>query len=163
MTSTVAITADGILRHEIGHEVILQGKKLLTSLSTQYNIAVLTDEPHADLLDHWLTTEGFPPIFYVMPKEIGDPTAGPGRKLQLTRLVGMGCTVDLVIESDPTISAHLMGQGYTVLHMLHPRYTRPEHRPDWDRAVRPWNSITTEVDRLRILRTTDARLRPIDE
>lgn len=159
---TIAIVADGIIRAHIGHAPIPGGKILALALAQSYKLAILTDEDNVDLLDHWLVHEGFPPDTYLTCRHPGDPDSGPGRLRQIQRLRRLGCVIDYVLESDPTISAHLMGEGIPVLHYLHPAYAHPNFRPDADRTITPWAELEQEVDRLRELRNTDPRLRPAD-
>lgn len=156
---TIAITVDGVLRAEVGQTMIPAGKFMTLALADDFNIALLLDDDKINHLEGWLLSEGFPITRYLLGKEVGDPDGGQGRALQLQRLATMGCAIEAVIEPDPEISAHLMGQGYTVLHYMHPTYSRPEFRPDWDGSIRPWDQIEAEAIRLRALRAADARIR----
>jgi hypothetical protein len=76
---------------------------------------------------------------------------------QLSRLRQAGCHVELLIEPNPQIAAHVMSRGTGVLNYLHPNYSSPRFRPDYRETVTPWSELVDEVERQRALREEDQR------
>ncbi len=153
MSRTIAFAINGIARADIGGHPSPHARTLLHALADErYRLAALHDDAHSDTVARWLATEGFPTVHYYQGRAIGDPDGPQRRALQLRRLVQQGCTIDFVLECDPTNSAYLMGQGHRILHLMNPPFARPEFRPDYDGTMRPWDEIVTSTDHLRELR-----------
>lgn len=162
MTATVGIVVEGVMRRDVGEGVIPQGQRLYWGLMESYKVALLTDCDHLDLgvVEYWLKVNGFNKHAYVMPVSLLDPEdPGERRMQQISRLRRAGCAVELLIEPDPVIAAHVMGNGIGVLNYLHPNYSNPRFRPDYQETVTPWNSLVDEVERQRVMRGDDPRPR----
>lgn len=159
MTATAAITVTGVLRAEIGQGVIQSGARLYTGLITGFHtVALLTDDTDVDPVNHWLATNGFREHNYVVSARVDDPEdPGELRLHQISRLRALGSSVDLVVEPNPQVAAHLLANGITVASFLHASYSRPHFRPDYTHTVRPWDALTAEVERQRTLRASDSR------
>lgn len=50
-----------------------------------------------------------------------------------------------------------MANGIGVLNYLHPNYSNPRFRPDYQDTVTPWSELVGEVERQRALREEDQR------
>ncbi|MFE4681593.1 hypothetical protein ACFRNJ_12245 [Streptomyces sp. NPDC056721] len=158
MTATVAIVIEGVLQREVGNAVIGQGQRLYWGLMEAYNVALLTDETNLELVQHWLRVNGFNKHPYLIPQNLKDPQDPAERRMrQVSRLRAAGCNVELVIEPNPQIAAHLMANGIGVLNYLHPNYSNPRFRPDYQDTVTPWSELVGEVERQRALREDDPR------
>lgn len=159
MTATAAISITGVLQQEIGQGVLQTGARLYSGLLTSFTaVALLTDETDVDPVNHWLKTNGFRQHSYLIPARVDDPEHEGERRLrQISRLRQYGCSVELVVEPDPEVTAHLLAGGLTVASWLHPSYSRPHFRPDYTHSVRPWDALTAEVERQRTLRAGDSR------
>jgi hypothetical protein len=158
MTATVAIVIEGVLGRNVGDGVIDQGQRLYVGLMQTYRVALITDRSDIEAVQYWLRINGFDKHPYLMTANLKDPDdPGERRMRQISRLRQAGCSVELLIEPDPLVAAHVMGNGVAVLNYLHPNYSNPRFRPDYKETVTPWNAIAEEVDRQRALREEDDR------
>ncbi len=158
MSATVAIVIDGVLSREVGEGVIPQGQRLYWGLMESYRVALITDRTDVEPVKHWLLVNGFNKHPYLMPSQVTDPEdPGERRMRQISRLRQAGCNVELVIEPDPKVAAHVMASGVGVLNYLHPNYSSPRFRPDYHETVTPWSALVDEVERQRALHAEDKR------
>lgn len=158
MTATVAIVLEGVLRREVGEGTIGQGVRLYAGLMETYKVALITDNDDVDQVKHWLRVNGLSKHAYLIPPALKDPEDPAERRMaQISRLRQAGCTVELLIEPNPLIAAHVMKQGIAVLNYLHPSYANPRFRPDFREEVTPWSELVVEVERQRALREEDQR------
>ncbi|RZU35991.1 hypothetical protein EV284_3474 [Streptomyces sp. BK022] len=158
MTATVAIVIEGVLMREVGDAVITQGQRLYWGLMESYKVALITDDTDVEPVQHWLKVNGFNKHPYLIPAHLKDPEDEGQRRLkQISRLRQAGCNVELVIEPNPQIAAYLMAHGIGVLNYLHPNYSNPRFRPDYQDTVTPWSELVGEVERQRALREEDPR------
>jgi hypothetical protein len=158
MSATVAIVIEGVLSREVGEGVITQGQRLYFGLMESYTVALLTDRTDTEAVKHWLKVNGLDKHPYLIPATIKDPQDPAARRMQqISRLRQAGCNVELLIEPDPKVAAHAMGNGVAVLNYLHPNYSNPRFRPDYKETVTPWAEMDAEVERLRALREEDPR------
>lgn len=158
MTATVAIVIEGILSREIGEGVITQGQRLYFGLMESYRVALISDRTDTEAVTYWLKVNGFDKHPYLIPAHLKDSEDPAERRMQqISRLRQAGCHVDLLVEPDPKVAAHVMGNGIAVLNYLHPNYSNPRFRPDYRETVTPWSELDAEVERLRALREEDTR------
>lgn len=158
MSATVAIVIEGVLSREVGEGVIPQGQRLYWGLMESYRVALITDRSDTDAVKHWLTVNGFDKHPYLITTHLKDPEDPADRRMQqISRLRQAGCHVDLLIEPDPKVAAHVMSNGVGVLNYLHPNYSNPRFRPDYKETVTPWAALVDEVERQRALREEDQR------
>ncbi|MDX3260753.1 hypothetical protein PV336_16150 [Streptomyces sp. MI02-2A] len=158
MSATVAIVIEGVLAREVGEAVITQGQRLYWGLMEAYNVALVSDSENPEATKHWLKVNGFnkhPYITFTQPADPEDPAER--RMRHISRLRQVGCNVELLIEPDPQIAAHVMANGVGVLNYLHPNYSNPRFRPDYQEIVTPWSALVDEVERQRALREEDTR------
>lgn len=76
------------------------------------------------------------------------------RLAQINRLRRSG-PINFVIEPDPKVAAALLAAGLPALLYLHPQFTVPSWRPDYNGALRPWDDLVTETDRQESLRADE--------
>jgi hypothetical protein len=158
VTATVAIVIEGVLSKEVGEAVIHQGQRLYWGLMETYRVALITDHTDVEPVKHWLRVNGFNKHPYLIPANLRDPEDPAERRMrQISRLRQAGCNVELLIEPDPEIAAHVMANGVGVLNYLHPNYSSPRFRPDYQESVTPWSALVDEVERQRALREEDQR------
>jgi hypothetical protein len=158
VTATVAIVVEGVLAKEVGQAVIHQGQRLYWGLMETYKVALITDDTDIEPVNYWLRVNGFNKHPYITPAKLRDPEdPGERRMQQISRLRQAGCSVELLIEPDPTIAAHVMAHGVAVLNYLHPNYASPRFRPDYKETVTPWSVLREEVERQQALREEDQR------
>lgn len=158
MTSTTVIVVEGVLRQNIGDGVIRQGQRLYHGLKETSKIAVVSNSLQHQQVERWLLLNGFTDHPYFYGADVTDPWEVGGTRLrQIQHLREGGNFVELVVEPDPDIAARLMSEGLSVAAFLHPKYTRPEFRPDWSGEVKPWDTLVAEVERQEAMRVLDKR------
>ena len=102
-----------------------------------------TDRDDDDL---WLHSEGMRDHQEVVEDTPGFLRGGDHLLSQIDYLLGRGQEVSIVIDADPDNIARVMHRGVTALLFCHPKFSRPEFRPDYQHQVRPWDSIVQEIE-----------------
>lgn len=162
MSSTVAITVDGVLRHPRTRAANLQGMLLYNALATTNRLALLTSTDEDT--DWFLKFNGLTEHAFVMPEVLSDgPTSADRRIAQVGRLRQQGCAVESVIDPDPEVAAALYENGIPVMLYLHPQYTQPSFRPDYKSVAKPWDSLVSAVDYQIQLRTNTVEKDPLED
>lgn len=143
MAGLVAITLDGVLRADVGGTPIPEGFNLYQSLLGMYRVCVVLDgnDTTSDAL--WLRKEGIRDYAQLHQRRPLD-----GRVDQYRRLMALGA-VELVIDGDPEAVAGALELGLTAMLFAHPRAHRPEWRPDYERAPKPWDVLVARVEETR--------------
>lgn len=158
MTATVAVVLEGVIAREVGEGTIPQGLRLYAGLMEIYKVALITDREDVEVVRHWLRVNGLDKHPYLITTDLKDPLdPGERRMAQISRLRRAGCAVELLIEPNPQVAAHVMRQGIAVLNYLHPNYSNPRFRPDFREEITPWSDLVEEVERQRALREQDQR------
>lgn len=160
--SITVLVVEGVLRQETGDGVIGPGKILYQALAEIGKVALVSNSLHEDKVEYWLRINGFRDHEYLFPARTDDPFEVGGTRLkQVQSVTATQHSIDFVVEPDPEIAARLMHDGVPTMLFLHPRYARPEFRPDWEEKVTPWDTLVAEVESQTLLRTADKR--PHDE
>lgn len=158
-STTIVIVVEGVLKQNSGESVIPQGMRLYHSLKDHAKVALVSNSLNEEVVEHWLKVNGFTDHVHFIGASVTDPfEVGGTRKRQLSALREYNNVVEMVIEPDPEVAAILMEEGYTVAAFLHPRYSRPEFRPDYVAEVTPWESLVAEVERQAELKASDKRV-----
>lgn len=164
--SAVAITVEGVLRRMSGGQQIPAGIDLYYGLATRAKLVLLSEDSAPDRgsliptpLEHWLLIEGMKEHSRVLYTDVvGRALEAPAaREMQVNQARNQGYSVDLVIDPDPAVAAHLITLGYNVLLFCHAQYSVPAWRPDYRHAPVPWDVLAQRVDDEALLRATDAR------
>ncbi len=161
MTRTAVIVIEGVLQAYQGKAPIQAGILLYHGLKETFNLALVSDATDQEKIDYWLNLHGFSMHSYLFPALVTDPESPVERRMaQVGRIRQAGCSVDLMIEPDPQISAAGLRAGITMLNYLHPLYARPEYRPDYEGRLKPraWDELMKETRRQERLKVADQRL-----
>ena len=159
MTATAVIVVEGVLKQNTTDGVISQGSRLYHGLKEQMKVAVVSNSLHPENVERWLLLNGFTDHPYFFHARTTDPWEPGGTRLrQIRDLRESKNFIEIVVEPDPEIAAVLMSEGITVLNFLHPKYQRPEFRPDWEAAVKPWDALVAEVERQQLIKAKDRRM-----
>jgi hypothetical protein len=89
-----------------------------------------------DLRDH---------VNFVAESITKGPTELMRRQAQIGALRAQGIHIDLAIEPDPEIIAALHDDGIPTLLYLHPKFTHPAFRPDYESVAKPWDALVASV------------------
>lgn len=152
---SVLLFLDGVLRKP-NQSPIYEGTALYQSLNQTHRVLILCHQKGE--AERWLKQNNIGTVIddiidYKDPASTEDDEA----LRQVKFCQGRG-KVDFVVTDDVELSKQLMENGITTLLFLHPKYARPEFRPDVPLGVRSWLEITQEIDRQQDLFREDPRV-----
>lgn len=142
----VVMAVSGVLKRPEGDAVIPAGQHLYHGLADTH-VLHLFDEQDAfnasrPAAKHWLRTNGFTKHIRLVKPTTPDPGGVVGGLATLRK----DLHVDLVIVGDPATAAMLLAAGYTTVLVTHPRYSRPQWKPDYCGEPRPWDDLVAEIE-----------------
>ena len=146
---SVVIVVDGIIRKTRDQSPLVEGLALYQALNATHRVLLLAED--REKTDIWLRTNN-------MSKALDDIYE---IKDSVFKTIDSGRSkgkIDFVITDDSDLAKQLLEVGIPVLVFLHPKYVRPEFRPDAREGVRSWGSITAELDKQQGLFMEDVRL-----
>lgn len=154
---TVVIPLDGVLQDHKAqpqHEMIL----MAAVLAENYRIVVIGNDS-VEGINRWLKMNGISASDDIM----GDDGVASSRPLRLRQIDSIRASggISMVFEADATLAAQMVREGLKVLLYAHPRYIRPEHRPD-AAGPTPWADLVHELDVQQGLADADDRLKDKD-
>jgi hypothetical protein len=165
-----AISIEGVLAHDRKDETsfaaqapIMTGLRLLVAIQQMHKTALLTDETDTGPVEYFLRQNQIKGHAYLIARQPWQAALNHAelRAAQLEHLRGgLGMPVTLLLDADPSVIAQSMHKGVPGLLFAHPRFQRPEFRPDDERGVRAWDEITLEIESQRELKARDPRLEP---
>jgi len=142
---TFVLTLEGVLQQPNGAPNI-QGFALYHALASQGRLAILCGEDK-EKANWFLATNDLVDHLIVVPERMDShPSHLERRSIQLSHLMQQGHNVELVIEPDPEVVAHLHGMGIPALLYLHPKFSQPSFRPDWESEATPWSKLIEAVN-----------------
>ena len=145
------ITIEGILKADNQDGIIGEGTRLYYALSEHYRIILTSEEGDPRKLEHWLKSNGFNEHSQVL---IGEAVP------ILNKLRSGGTALSLFLSPNPDTIRRAMQAGIASILFLHPRYSHPSFRPDWDGLPRPWDELVDEVEKQNIMKAEDKRRIP---
>lgn len=162
MPAMVVMAVEGVLAEPAEYlndaQLIPTGRLLYIGLSKYYRIALVSCFPNEDEIRFWLDrhdvahyAEMLPGPGYAAPVEVV-------RSEQLTALWSRAATIEMLIDSAPSVIAMGLARGLPGLLSVHPRFVRAEYRPDEGDGPRPWIEIEAELEEQDRLRRTNPRL-----
>lgn len=142
--ATALMVVNGVLRDD-QKRPIPEGIALFHALSQGYRVALAVEDKIVDA--HWLMMEGLTVYQELIDENVPGALRGQEETLsQVEYLLGRGQQVSLVVLANPQSAAFVVERGVTVSLFVHPRFTRPEYRPDWNGGMRRWDDIVTEIE-----------------
>lgn len=154
MRGTTLIAVEGVLAQvKLGERLVEshplpRALGLYETLRASDRIMLSTTAPPEDV-QHWLRVNGFKDWGSVFAENYLFPEEHALR--QHHRTIGRNEGVALYLTADPEDAAQALYEGFTTLVYCHPQFGRPEWRPDVEVAIKPWDLLTTEIDRQRLL------------
>ncbi|MEU7278616.1 hypothetical protein AB0A69_07480 [Streptomyces sp. NPDC045431] len=153
----VVIAIDGVLKRPDSDAVIPAGQLLYHGLA-ETHVVHLADEHDTfnsskALAQNWLKRSGF-------TKHIRVIKPSPSQRYGLLgglQSLRADLHVDLVVVADPTVAADLLAAGYTTVLFTHPRYHRPQWKPDYRGEPRAWDNLVAEIEQQDQHYAQDAR------
>lgn len=139
---TVLIACEGVLRNTTGAP-IPEGISLYAMLCQGYRVSLCLDSPLREV-EHWLRVNGLDRHDHVIDSSV--EYAGVDLRDRQIEIERISSRVEMVLDPSPERVASAMRKGIPALLFTHPRYARPEFRPDLTRKIRPWEVIAAEID-----------------
>jgi hypothetical protein len=161
MASTVAITIEGVLAQGQADDLpnnkpIINGLELYHGFKGMFKLALVTDCPDLDKVEHWTKMNGLIEHPYIIHSDFALNTQD--RVLQWEALkTTHGLALDLVVDSDPRLVKDAFDLGIPAMLYMHPVYARPEFRPDFKQEIKPWGMIEEAITQARLLKEQDPR------
>ncbi|MCC3765994.1 hypothetical protein [Streptomyces sp. UNOC14_S4] len=152
----IAITVEGILRNTANDALISTGSGIYHALAAHHSIYLVSDDIDHEAVRRWLRLHGLDRHMKVIHnRHAADRRSTTQIRLDaISQLSGTGTKVNLVIEPDPAVTAELLAQGYPTATLTLPNFAKPEWRPDYTQAPRPWDDLVAEA---RLQADTHAR------
>lgn len=166
--AVIVIVAEGVLINPVAQTPIVLGKKLYRAFCATERVLLISGETPKDELEGWLFMEGMTGHAEVQyPDPIRDHGTGwenwGHRVWQVNQLRKRGYDIEVIIEPDPQVCAHLLREGFNTMVFTHAAYAIPSWRPDYEGAVRPWDELASEVGIQAVLRERDKRTSQMEE
>lgn len=163
MAAGVMLTVEGVLANVREGETlgasapVLEGLKLYHSLRHHWQIALVSSTASREVIDHWLRNQGLTAHLHVLTALRGGVDDVIMRVEQLSTLRSWEMTIELLIDSNPSVVRMALRQGVIGVLFASPSYLRPEFRPDAKQSVRPWAEMEEEIREQRTMKATDPR------
>lgn len=157
------ITVEGVLKSIVGDNPIQTGIGLYHSLCESHRVFLITDdEPKRTA--HWLKLNGLTRHMRLIGTDVTDPLEDAAkRRAQLAMIRAEGEPIAFVVDPNPAVAKSLLLAGLPTLLFVHPQYSRPSFRPDYQGRVIPWAELAAEVERQQLLRNSDNRFKGDEE
>lgn len=89
--------------------------------------------------------------------QISDSVVEEPRLASIKSLMSKG-RIEFVVTDDVDLAKTLVEMSVTVLVFVHPKYVKPEFRPDGRTGMKSWDAITEELDKQQGLLQEDHRI-----
>lgn len=161
MSQTYVIVLDGVLSHGRTGALNTQGMHLYASLASTGRLAILCGQDY-EKADYFLKSNGLKQHAYLIPEDPMDAPDDAGRRMgQIGKLRAQSCNVEFVVEPNPAVAARLFDSGIPTLLYLHPLYSNPAFRPDYENKAKPWDDLVNHVDYQTDLRANTPEFDPL--
>lgn len=155
--TTAVIAVDGVLRHPMSLMPISEGIHLWQALSSMYPIVLFVDSSTHQAAQ-WLSLNNINGWVTAIANN-EDIEIGEKRLKQIKTLRADGITDKLLlIDSNPRAIEAVFPLGINGLLFVSPKYAEPNHRPDYDGAVKPWKSLVKQLEWQDEMYEKDSRL-----
>lgn len=158
MSGQIGFVLDGVLRRLNDQSAISNnGLILFSGLKPWGRVTFLVDGQPSDIdmVEHFLKVHRITGHVGIDIAARSDGVDTVDRRLaQITRLRRTG-PINFVIEPDPKIAATLLANGIPTLLYLHPQFTVPSWRPDYNGRLRRWDDLVSETERQVELRADE--------
>lgn len=157
MAGTVVVELEGVLckGSPPNGAPVWAGIQCYHALATQFRLVVDCDHDDITDIEHWLKVNGLTRHTLVLQREPEQAAQSPAelRLAHLGEWRAHGFDIALWLTSSPVVAARMMEAGVTALVFAHPKFLRPEYRPDHEAAgPKPWDEIEDEVTKQMALR-----------
>jgi hypothetical protein len=149
---TMVFFLDGVFRNTL-NSPIYEGIALYKALKEDNKIVILCDKK--DEGERWLRENNIIKFDDIITAEF---PGGSNKKLRQVEYVRSQGPITFVVTDDTELAKDLLEQGIFTILFLHPRYLRPEFRPDGRQGIRSWKSIEDELDMQSELYSQDPRV-----
>jgi len=151
---SVVVLLDGVIRNLRKQAPISEGVLLYKTLNELNRVIVLADDK--ERTDIWLKKNNMAKSLDDIV-QISDSVVEEPRLASIKGILSKG-RIEFVVTDDSDLAKALLELSINVLVFLHPRYAKPEFRPDGRAGVKSWEAITEELDKQQGLYTEDPRV-----
>jgi len=151
---SVVVLLDGVIRNLRKQAPISEGVLLYKTLNELNRVIVLADDK--ERTDIWLKKNNMAKSLDDIV-QISDSVVEEPRIASIKDILSKG-RIEFVVTDDSDLAKALLELSINVLVFLHPRYAKPEFRPDGRAGVKSWEAITEELDKQQGLYTEDPRV-----
>jgi hypothetical protein len=139
--------------------------QLYDSIRRNWTIAIISAEVPKSDAEHWLKLNGFKSFDKLDTRDSWELELPPSwlAVLMLDTYRSEGWDIGLFVDGDPARVALALANGAPTLLYTEPSYSRPQWRPDTDKAPRRWDLLVDEMERQKILKADDPRLGQDDD
>ncbi|MFC4506999.1 MULTISPECIES: hypothetical protein [Streptomyces] len=142
----VVISIEGVLKRPESDAVIPAGQLLYHGLAETHVVHLVDEDETFNrsklLAQNWLKRNGFTKHIRLIKPNVSERYGLRGGIQSLRP----DLHVDMVVVSDPTVASDLLAAGYTTVLFTHPRYTRPQWKPDYRGEPRAWDDLVAEIE-----------------
>lgn len=162
MASAVLISIEGVLSKEgpPNGAPYFDALDMIVALRTRFKVVFSTTCEDKDHVDHWMNIVGLrdPVVLLGFDAEEYDV-----RMAHFEQAMRADYLMAMVIDTNPSVCAEIMRRGTVSMLYAHPRFARPEDRPE--DGLKPWSVIEDEITAQRKLRpdepVVDAEMEPV--
>jgi hypothetical protein len=151
---SVIVLLDGVIRNLRKQAPISEGVLLYKTLNELNRVIVLADD--RERTDIWLKKNNMAKSLDDIV-QISDSVVEEPRLASVKSILSKG-RVEFVVTDDVDFAKSLLELSINVLVFLHPRYVKPEFRPDGRAGAKSWAAINGELDKQQGLLLEDGRL-----
>lgn len=139
------ITLQDVIRQHTG-ALNPQGRTLYEGF-VHLGSTVILGEEDAEKDKWFLATQGMSGHSNYIPLDTDvSPDPVEQRLNQVRQLRAAGMLVELAVDPNPEVVAALHLEMVPTLLYLHPRFSQPSFRPDFESVARPWDELTSAVE-----------------
>lgn len=146
----VLVFLDGVLKNDSGAP-IPHGVALFRSLQSWRRTIILCDKK--EMTETWLRQNKITKIDDLICLDV----LNVDDEMLLVEHCRAKGPIELLVTSNPELAVRAMESGITVSLFLHPKYIRPEFRPDTSRGAKAWSDLTAELNKQDELYREDPR------
>lgn len=148
---------EGILRNPVGGHLLPDGFYLYRTLSSMYEVILVTDEPKKQNLKDWLAMEGIFKYAQIVFPDYTELTSDTPAMSLRRHIYLQGYKIDFWVCNDPEFARDLITIGETAMLFVRPAYTLPEWHPDGRKGGPTWDDLVDKVLQDKAARAADTR------
>lgn len=151
---SVVVLFEGVISNPRNQAPITEGVLLYKTINELNRTIILAKDK--ERTDIWLKknnmAKNMDDIIQISESVVEEP-----RLASIKSLMSKG-RIEFVVTDDVDLAKALVEISVTVLVFVHPKYVKPEFRPDGRSGIKSWDAITEELDKQQGLLQEDPRI-----